>query len=130
MQDATGALLQAASGSHLGAVTWIRSHDYHGNARTYHGLRLSRRKPSAAGGTRASHTHGTRKMLACSQAHVKLVGRGRSELESRVMCAHLDVRLHPNVQRWYAFFLRARQARTNARDGARLKLHGPVSFAA
>jgi hypothetical protein len=28
MQEATGALLQAASGSHLGAVTWIRSHDY------------------------------------------------------------------------------------------------------
>ena len=40
------------------------------HARTCHRRRLSRRKPAAAGGTRASRMHSPRKMqLACSQAH-------------------------------------------------------------
>ena len=55
----------------FGAVTSIRSQRLP-RQRTHvcHRRRLSRRKPAAAGGTRASRMDSTRKMqLACSQAH-------------------------------------------------------------
>jgi hypothetical protein len=53
MQDATGALpsckRKPLGGCDLDQIARLR-----GTERTYHGRRLSRRKPSAAGGTRAS----------------------------------------------------------------------------
>ena len=70
MQDAPGASATSCKRKPFGAVISIRSHDCHGNARTCHRRRRSRRTPAAAGGTRASRMHSPRNMqLTCSHAH-------------------------------------------------------------
>ena len=84
MQDTSGALLQAAHGSHSGAATSIRSQRLPFDTRTCHRRRRSRRKPAAACGTRASRMHSTRNMkLAGSPAVASRPAEAARCLESR-----------------------------------------------
>ncbi len=69
------------------AVISFRSHDYHGNARTCHRRRRSRRKPAAARGTCAARMHVIRNMpLAGSPAVASRPAEAARCFE--VMCEH------------------------------------------
>ena len=79
-----------------------------------HRRRLSRRKPAAAGGTRASRMDSTRKMqLACSQAHPNRPAE--AALSASCVWAQLDARSPSECARVGWIGLRTRQARTVAR---------------
>jgi hypothetical protein len=99
MQDTSGALLQAASGSHSGAATSIRSPRLRWWARTCHRRRRSRRKPAAACKLHvpyASH----KEHAACRRASRReQAGRGRPVLKAT--CEHPDARLPSAIcQMW------------------------------
>ena len=92
MQDTSGALLQAASGSHPGLQPRSDRSDYHGDARTCHRRRRSRRKPAAACGTRPSRMHVITNMpLAGSPAVASRPAEAARCFE--VACEHPDARL-------------------------------------
>jgi hypothetical protein len=81
---ASGALLQAASGSHSRLQPRSDRSDYHVSARTCHRRRRSRRKPAAASGTRPSRMHVTMNMpLAASPAVANRPAEATRCLESR-----------------------------------------------
>ena len=100
MQDTSGALLQAASGSHPGLQPRSDRSDYHGSARTCHRRRRSRRKPAAACGTRASRMHGIRSVqLAGSPAVASRPAEAARCFE--VACEPPDARLPSAIcQMW------------------------------
>ncbi len=81
---------------------------------TCHRRRLSRRKPAAAGGTRASRMNSPRKMqLARSQARPNRPAE--AALSASRVGAQLDARLPSDCARVGWLCLRARQARTVVR---------------
>ena len=88
--------------------------DYHGNARTCHRRRRSRRKPAAASGTRGSRMHGIRNVqLAGSPAVASRPAEAARCFE--VVCEHLDARSRSGYARCGENFLRPKQAHTNTR---------------
>jgi len=100
MQDISGALLQAASGSHPGLQPRSDRSDYHGSARMGQRRRRSRRKPAAACGTRASRMHDIRNVqLAGSPAVANRPAEAARCFE--VACEPPDARLPSAIcQMW------------------------------
>ena len=88
--------------------------DNHGDARTCHRRRRSRRKPAAASGTRASCMLRKRSMsLAGSPAVASRPAEAARCFE--VACEHPDARLRSEYARCGENFLRTKQAHTNTR---------------
>ncbi len=114
MQDTSGALLQAASGSHPGLQPRSDRSDCDGDARTCHRRRRSRRMPAAACWTRASRMHGIRSTsLAGSPAAASRPAEAARCLESR---ASTRTRVyHPQYAGCGDSLQRTQQAHTNTR---------------
>jgi hypothetical protein len=114
MQDTSGALLQAASGSHPGLQPRSDRSDYHGSARMGQRRRRSRRMPAASCGTRASRMLGIRNVqLAGSPAVANRPAEAARCLES---CTSTRKRVHhPQYARCGENLLRTQQDHTNTR---------------
>ena len=118
LRDTSGALLQAASGSHSsrsGLLISIRSQRLpractHGPAEAA----FQAHACAAARGTRASHMHGIRSVqLAGSPAVASRPAEAARCFE--VACEHPDARLRSEHARCGENFLRTKQAHTNTR---------------